>query len=120
MATAGETTPVRAQSSMTPATEDNDDDSALDPGEQTQRPRDVALMQQRIDAWHPILDPVWVIVALFYLGVILVRVLLPGGCLMSAAAPAGLNCSLIAGLGRDGSPFFLSFVRGCSYTGTCW
>lgn len=50
----------------------DDDNSALDMAEQTERPPDTALHQQRIDAWHPILDPVWVIVALFYLGVILV------------------------------------------------
>lgn len=49
-----------------------DDDSALDPSEQTNRPVDDALRQQRVQAWHPILDPLWVIVALFYLGVILV------------------------------------------------
>lgn len=53
---------------------DDDDDSALDPSEQTQRPVDNALNQQRINAWNPILDPVFVIVALFYLGVILVPV----------------------------------------------
>ena len=53
---------------------DHDDDSVLDLSEQTQRPRDVALNQQRINAWHPNLDPVWVIVALFMLGVILVPV----------------------------------------------
>lgn len=50
------------------------EDSALDLAEQTQRPIDNALNQQRIDAWHPILDPVWVIVALFYLGIILIPV----------------------------------------------
>jgi hypothetical protein len=54
--------------------EPEDDDSALDECEQTMRPADVALHQQRIDAWHPILDPVWVIVALLYLGVIMVPV----------------------------------------------
>jgi hypothetical protein len=53
---------------------DDDDDSALDPSEQTQRPVDNALNQQRLDAWHPILDPLFVIVALFYLGVIMVPV----------------------------------------------
>jgi len=62
-------TPSRATSML-----DDDDDSVLDLSEQTQRPRDVALNQQRINAWHPILDPVWVIVALFMLGVILVPV----------------------------------------------
>jgi hypothetical protein len=51
-----------------------DNNSALDIAEQTQRPTDNALNQQRVDAWHPILDPVWVIIALFYLGIILVPV----------------------------------------------
>ncbi|KAL7555788.1 hypothetical protein ACA910_007198 [Epithemia clementina (nom. ined.)] len=51
---------------------DNDDDDVLDISEQTNRPTDDALHQQRVEAWQPILDPVWVIVSLFYLGVILV------------------------------------------------
>jgi hypothetical protein len=50
----------------------SDDDSALDESEQLNLPLDVALRQQRIQAWHPVLDPVWVILALFYLGVIFV------------------------------------------------
>jgi hypothetical protein len=50
----------------------SDDDSALDESEQLNLPLDVALRQQRIQAWHPVLDPVWVIFALFYLGVIFV------------------------------------------------
>jgi hypothetical protein len=50
----------------------SDDDSALDESEQLNLPQDVALRQQRIQAWHPVLDPVWVIFALFYLGVIFV------------------------------------------------
>lgn len=37
---------------------DDDEDSALDISEQTNRPPDVALLQQRILAWQPILDPV--------------------------------------------------------------
>lgn len=52
----------------------DDDESVMELSEQTNRPPDVALAQQRIPAWHPILDPLWVIVALFYLGVILVPV----------------------------------------------
>jgi LEM3 (ligand-effect modulator 3) family / CDC50 family len=50
------------------------EDAPLDLAEQTNRPVDNALNQQRINAWHPILDPVWVIVALFYLGIILIPV----------------------------------------------
>lgn len=52
----------------------DDEDSVLDESEQTARPPDIALLQQRIQAWHPILDPKWVIAALFYLGAILVPV----------------------------------------------
>ena len=51
---------------------DGEDEDVLDMSEQTNRPKDDALHQQRVQAWHPILDPVWVIVTLFYLGVILV------------------------------------------------
>lgn len=54
--------------------EENDDESVLDIAEQTLRPLDVAIAQQRVEAWHPILDPVWVIVAFFYLGAILLPV----------------------------------------------
>lgn len=56
------------------APSEEDDESVLDESEQTMRPKSDSLHQQRIQAWHPVLDPVWVIVALFYLGVILVPV----------------------------------------------
>ena len=57
----------------------NDNNSVLDISEQTQRPVDNAFNQQRVNAWHPILDPVFVIIGLFYLGVIMVPT---GACLM--------------------------------------
>lgn len=60
------TSPLKRQT-----TDVDDDDSALDMSEQTNRPTDNALQQQRVKAWHPVLDPVWVIIALFYLGVIM-------------------------------------------------
>ena len=53
---------------------DLDDEDALDPSEQLNRPLDTAFNQQRIPAWSPILDPTWVIIGLFYLGVIMVPV----------------------------------------------
>lgn len=52
----------------------DDDEDVLDLSEQTLRPPDVALHQQRVKAWSPILDPWWVIASLFYLGIILVPV----------------------------------------------
>jgi hypothetical protein len=64
----------RLERSSTKRKEVEDDDSALEESEQTMRPPDVALHQQRVEAWHPILDPVWVIIALLYLGVIMVPV----------------------------------------------
>jgi hypothetical protein len=51
-----------------------DDEGVLDISEQTNRPVDDSIHQQRIQAWHPILDPVWVIVSLYYIGIILVPV----------------------------------------------
>jgi hypothetical protein len=57
-----------------PSVIQDDDEVPLDLSEQTNRPVDDSFHQQRIQAWHPILDPVWVIVALFYLGIILVPV----------------------------------------------
>jgi hypothetical protein len=44
----------------------------LDESEQLSRPLNVALYQQRIQAWHPVLDPTWVICALLYLAIIFV------------------------------------------------
>lgn len=55
-------------------TDSEENESVLDISEQTNRPPDVALAQQRIQAWHPVLDPLWVIIGLFYLGAILVPV----------------------------------------------
>ena len=60
------------QSNATSNDANNDNNSVLDLAEQTQRPVDNAFNQQRVNAWHPILDPVFVIIGLFYLGVILV------------------------------------------------
>ena len=53
---------------------DDDDESILDPAEQLNRPGDTAFNQQRIEAWQPILDPRWVIMGLFYMGIIMVPV----------------------------------------------
>jgi hypothetical protein len=42
--------------------------------EQTKRPIDTALRQQRVRAWYPILDPWWVIGAFVILGAVFVPV----------------------------------------------
>jgi hypothetical protein len=53
---------------------DNEDESVLDSIDQQNRPADVALQQQRIKAWHPILDPEWVIYGYLLLAVIMIPV----------------------------------------------
>jgi hypothetical protein len=49
-----------------------DDESVLDISEQVGRPGDVAVQQQRIPAWHPILDPEWMIYSYLVLAAILI------------------------------------------------
>lgn len=63
----------------------DDDESVLSLSEQTNRPYNVAINQQRVRAWHPILDPWWVAVSLVLLGVILV----PVGTLQQESKTAG-------------------------------
>jgi len=46
----------------------DEDESILDRADQLKRPRDEALRQQRVLAWHPYLDPNWVIITLFLMG----------------------------------------------------
>ena len=56
------------------STTDGDDDGEpiLDLVDQTNRPTDNAVQQQRIEAWHPILDPEYVIYAFLILAVIFI------------------------------------------------
>ena len=51
---------------------DGDDESILDLADQTMRPTDNAVQQQRIEAWHPVLDPELVIYAFLVLAVIFI------------------------------------------------
>lgn len=51
---------------------EEDEDSVLDIADQLNRPPDVAIQQQRIKAWHPILDPEWMIYGYLILAVILI------------------------------------------------
>lgn len=51
---------------------DDEDDSILDLADQLNRPPDVALQQQRVKAWHPILDPEWMIYGYLILAVIFI------------------------------------------------
>ena len=52
----------------------DDDESVVSLSEQTRRPLDTALRQQRVDAWYPILHPWWVIGTFVILGAIFVPV----------------------------------------------
>lgn len=49
-----------------------DDDDMPPLSEQTRRPLDTALRQQRVKAWYPVLDPWWVIGGFLVVGAIFV------------------------------------------------
>ena len=51
---------------------DSDDMPPL--SQQTRRPLDTALRQQRVKAWYPVLDPWWVIGSFIVLGAIFVPI----------------------------------------------
>lgn len=53
---------------------DGEEESILDESEQTMKPKDVAVQQQRVQAWHPILDPEWMIYSFLILAVIMIPV----------------------------------------------
>jgi hypothetical protein len=53
---------------------DGEEESVLEDDEQTMRPKDVAVQQQRVYAWHPILDPEWVIYSFLILAVVMIPV----------------------------------------------
>lgn len=53
---------------------DGEEESVLEESEQTMRPKDVAVQQQRVFAWHPILDPEWMIYCFLALAVIMIPV----------------------------------------------
>ena len=52
----------------------DEDEEVLPLSEQTRRPLDTALRQQRVRAWSPYLDPWWVVATLLGLGAIFVPV----------------------------------------------
>jgi hypothetical protein len=51
-----------------------EEESVLEESEQTMRPNDVAFQQQRIYAWHPILDPEWIIYSFLAIAAIMIPV----------------------------------------------
>lgn len=53
---------------------DGEEESVLEESEQTMRPSDVAIQQQRVQGWHPILDPEWIIYSFLALAVIMIPV----------------------------------------------
>ena len=52
----------------------NDDDSALSLSLQKNRPQDISVQQQRIQAWHPILDPDWMVYTFLAIAIIMIPV----------------------------------------------
>jgi len=65
--TVGEPAPIVAATATADAEEDN-----LDISEQTNRPEDFPIHSQTINAWHPILDPNWVIFSFLILASIMI------------------------------------------------
>lgn len=57
-------------SSATTRTQEGEDDLPL--SEQTNRPADTPIQTQTINAWHPILDPNWVIFTYLALAAIMI------------------------------------------------
>jgi hypothetical protein len=51
-----------------------DDESVPDLADQVNLPSDVALQQQSIPAWHPILHPEWMIYSFLIMAMILIPV----------------------------------------------
>jgi hypothetical protein len=45
-----------------------------EPPSRSRRPPDVALLQQRMKSWQPLLDPKWVIASYFVIGIIFIPV----------------------------------------------
>jgi hypothetical protein len=68
----GDNNQKKSTSSSASADDDDDDESVLSLSKQTNRPRDVPIQQQRINAWHPILDPNWMIVSYLILALIMI------------------------------------------------
>jgi hypothetical protein len=50
----------------------DDHESTADLADELMRPKDVAVQQQRVLAWHPILDPNWVIYSFLILAVVMI------------------------------------------------
>jgi len=104
----------------------SDEDKEPPLSEQTRRPADTALLQQRVKAWYPYLDPWWVIIGFAVLGAIFVPVgyyitaesdsvfeekiqydaydMSGGDCRINTTANAGKRCELEIRLTRDLEP----------------
>ena len=47
---------------------------SAEPPSRSRRPPDVALLQQRMKSWQPLLDPKWVITTYFLIGIVFIPV----------------------------------------------
>lgn len=72
-----------------------DDDSVLDISEQVNRPADIAVQQQRIPGWHPILDPEWMIYSYLVLAVILIPLGELNSLVRLLSAPRSFACLIV-------------------------
>ena len=75
---------------------EDDAESVLDISEQINRPEDIPIQQQTINAWHPILDPNWMIFSYLILAAIMVPfgTYCSGTCICSICTCSIVNCVL--------------------------
>ncbi|VEU34805.1 unnamed protein product [Pseudo-nitzschia multistriata] len=114
--------------------QDLEDENLLDISEQVNRPENTPIQQQTINAWHPILDPTWVIVSYFILAAITIpfgyylqgesakivelRQVYDAGSTATAACPsigenynANENCTLTFEVPKDMKPPVLVYYE---------
>ena len=73
-------TSIQGNSTVAAADASNDESSTLagrsstdnDTTPKNRRPKDVALTQQRMKSWQPLLDPKWIIITYLCIGVIFI------------------------------------------------
>mmetsp|Transcript_9732 Transcript_9732/g.20171 ORF Transcript_9732/g.20171 Transcript_9732/m.20171 type:complete len:103 (+) Transcript_9732:135-443(+) len=95
--------------SIVSTTRTREDDDHLPLSEQTNRPSDIPIQTQTINAWHPILDPNWVIFT--YLA--LAAIMIPFGKLLTCFVP--WNSSFFADLWQLLRVYHFDFLFFCVF-----
>ena len=82
--TAAEASNAESSTSAGRSTSANNNDTTP----KTRRPKDVALTQQRMKSWQPLLDPKWIIITYLCIGIIFI----PTGELFYIVCALWLGC----------------------------